>query len=73
MDPHNDRPDYDHLQIHDQYVGYRDAFYTPIDMPKIEVDLDHIESLWSDPTMEKGTTAGTIAVGKVLFLKMKMM
>ena len=72
MDPHNDRPDYDHLQIHEEYKGYKDAIYTPIDMPKIDVDLDHIESLWADPNMEEGTTAGTIAVGKVLFLKKNM-
>lgn len=69
MDPDNDRPDYDHLQIHDEYVGYDDVIYTPIDLPRIDVDLDHIESLWADPSMEEGTTAGTIAVGKVLFLK----
>jgi len=69
MDPHNDRPDYSHLQIHDDYVGYKDTIYTPIDLPKIDMNLEHIESLWADPTMEEGTTAGTIAVGKVLFLK----
>lgn len=72
MDPNNDRPDYDHLQIHDEYIGYKDAIYTPIDLPKINIDLEHIESLWADPNMEEGTTAGTIAVGKVLFLKKNM-
>ena len=61
MDPHNDRPDYSHLQIHDDYVGYKDTIYTPIDLPKIDMNLEHIESLWADPTMEEGTTAGTIA------------
>lgn len=72
MDPPNDRPDYDHLQINDKYAGYKDAIYTPIDMPKININLEHMESLWADPTMEEGTTAGTIAVGKVLFLKKNM-
>ena len=72
MDPHNDRPDYDHLQIHNEYKGYQDAIYTPIDMPRIDMDLEHIKSLWADPKMEEGTTAGTIAVGRVLFLKKNM-
>ena len=37
MDPNNDRPDYDHLQIHDEYIGYKDAIYSPIDLPKINI------------------------------------
>ncbi len=72
MDPNNDRPDYDHLQIHDEYVGYDDIIYTPLDLPKVDVDLQSIYDKWADPNMEEGTTAGTIAVGKVLFLRKNM-
>jgi hypothetical protein len=69
LDPPEDRDTYKKLQIHNKYLGYKDIVYTPIDIPYIDVDIKHIESLWSDPKMEEGTTAGTIAVGKVLFLK----
>lgn len=69
LDPPGDRDSYDKLQINDEYMGYKDIVYTPIDLPNVDVNPEHIESLWSDNNMEEGTTAGTIAVGKVLFLK----
>ncbi len=73
MDPPNDRPNYESLQINDEYKGYKHIVYTPIDLPKLNVDLDQVLDLINDALLEKiypGTTFGCHhGAGKVLFLK----
>jgi len=73
MDPPEDRPNYASLQINEDYQGYKGIVYTPIDLPKLEVDMDQVFELINDPLLEQvypGTTFGCHhGAGKVLFLK----
>lgn len=73
LDPPGDRPTYDKLQINDPYLGYKGIVYTPIDLPKLEIDKKQIKDLLTSKTLLK-EYPNTIfdcehGAGKVLFLK----
>lgn len=73
LDPPGDRPTYDKLQINDPYMGYKGIVYTPIDLPKLEVDKQQVYDLRTSEALLKqypGTTFGCEhGAGEVLFLK----
>ena len=68
IDPPGDRDTYDKLQINDRYLGYKNIVYTPISMPLIDVDLEHVETLRNDLKMEWSTYGCEHGAGKVLLL-----
>ena len=45
FDPPGDRLTYESLSINDEYLGYKGIVYTPIDMPILEIDKNHIWEL----------------------------
>jgi hypothetical protein len=65
--PGLDRPTYQDLSIHDNYEGYRDIVWTPLDLPVLDVDIDHVYELKQSETFQ--TTYQTANVGTLLFLK----
>lgn len=73
LDPPGDRPTYDKLQINDPYLGYKGIVYTPIDLPKLEIDKKQVNELLTSKTFIKqypGTTFNCQhGAGPVLFLK----
>lgn len=69
-DPGNsasDRPTYNDLSINDPYEGYRDIVWTPLDLPILNVEIDHVYDLTQNKTFQ--TTYQTANVGTLLFLK----
>lgn len=63
-----DRPSYEYLSINEEYNGYRDMVWTPIDLPYLDVDMDHIVSLAEDEDL-KSFYYITKNVGQLTFLK----
>lgn len=63
-----DRPSYEYLSLNDEYTGYRDIVWTPIDLPKLDIDMDHIAELAEDPVLQKFYYQ-TKNVGQLTFLK----
>ena len=66
--PGPDRPGWEDLSLHDTYEGYRDMVWTPIDLPYLDVDLDHVDAIRKDQNKQKDFYE-TENVGTLLFLK----
>ena len=63
-----DRPSYEYLSLDEEYTGYRDMVWTPIDLPYLDVDMDHVVSLAEDPALQHHYY-NTKNVGQLTFLK----
>lgn len=63
-----DRPSYEYLSIHDDYTGYRDLVWTPIDLPYLDIDMDLVADVSEDKGLQKNFYV-TKNVGKLVFLK----
>jgi len=63
-----DRPTYEHLSLNEEYNGYRDMVWTPIDLPYLDIDMDHIADLAEDPGLQKNFYV-TKNVGPLIFIK----
>tara|TARA_B100001287_G_scaffold94279_1_gene79162 strand:- start:4834 stop:5631 length:798 start_codon:yes stop_codon:yes gene_type:complete len=64
-----DRPGWEYLSLDDPYAGYRDMVWTPIDLPKLDVDLDQIYSLHQNIQRRQRDFYETENVGTLMFLK----
>ena len=51
--PGPDRPGWEDLSLHHSYEGYRDMVWTPIDLPYLDVDLDHVDAIRKDQNKQK--------------------
>jgi hypothetical protein len=67
--PGPDRPGWEDLSIHDNYEGYRDMVWTPLDLPKLDVDLQYIQDLHNNMERRKNDFYETENVGTLMFLK----
>jgi len=63
-----DRPSYEYLSIHEEYNGYRDMVWTPIDLPRLEIDMDHVTDMAEDDSLQR-YYYHTKNVGPLIFLK----
>lgn len=66
--PGPDRPGWDDLSLNDQYDGYRNMVWTPIDLPYLDVDIDHVADVHEDMSKQKDFYE-TENVGTLVFLK----
>jgi hypothetical protein len=66
--PGPDRPTYADLSIYDKYEGYRDLVWIPLDLPALDIDLDHVYGLSNDKAIQDKVYDAK-NVGKLLFLK----
>ncbi len=51
--PGPDRPSWEDLSLHNEYVGYRDMVWTPIDLPYLDIDLARIARIHNDQQKQK--------------------
>jgi hypothetical protein len=63
-----DRPTYEYLSIDEEYTGYRDMVWSPIDLPILDIDMDQIATLAEDPDLQKNFYV-TKNTGSLIFLK----
>ena len=66
--PGPDRPSWEDLSLHNEYVGYRDMVWTPIDLPYLDIDLARIARIHNDQQKQKDFYE-TENVGTLMFLK----
>jgi hypothetical protein len=60
--PHYDIEKYklrhkEHVNYHKKYTGYKGVVWTPLDIPKLELDLDRLWEVWQ--AVAEGRTIGT--------------
>jgi len=71
--PKDDRPTYNDLQINEEYKGHKGIVWTPLDLPKLEVDTDHVHDLLYGDALDKRFPNAKFhcgfGAGNVLFLK----
>jgi hypothetical protein len=63
-----DRPTFEHLSLDEEYNGYRDMVWTPIALPIIDIDMNHVADLAEAPELQKNFYV-TKNVGSLIFLK----
>jgi hypothetical protein len=66
--PGPDRPGYNDLSVSDTYEGYRDMVWTPLDLPWLDVDIDHVAAVKENIKLKKNFY-DTENVGTLVFLK----
>jgi len=66
-----DRPSYEYLSLDDEYNGYRNMVWTPVDLPYLDVDMDLVADLAEDPDLQQYYYQ-TRNVGQLTFLKPNM-
>lgn len=68
-EPGPDRPGWEDLSLNDTYEGYRDMVWTPLDLPKLDIDLHYIQELHNDVQRRNNDFYETENVGTLMFLK----
>jgi hypothetical protein len=48
-----EHPEHKNLNYHSEYTGYRGVVWTPLDLPFLEIDLDHVWNVWQEVRHEK--------------------
>lgn len=66
--PGPDRPGWEYLSLNDTYNGYRDMVWTPLALPYLNLDIDHVNEIKNDQNKKKDFYE-TENVGTLLFLK----